>query len=350
MLKLNKYNYNYASRLLHKFILNSNLLLNFFFEIEKKFFLKKKIKFKSLFITGLARSGSTILLDSLYKTGFFGSLKYSNLPFLTSPNLWSKLNFFSKKKNFKTERAHKDGIFIDNNSPEAFEEIFWKSQLNYLQKNNLFIEKKNINNIIKNLKIFINLILIKEKKFFYLSKNNNNLIRINLLNKKINNKKILIVFRNPIDHAISLFEQHKRFLKIQKNNKFVLEYMNMLYHNEFGKGHYPLLKNFKSKFLPNKLDYWIDYWISIYSYAQQNVYSDKYNDIFFLSYETLVSKPDLVLKKILNLFNLNLNSFNHDIIKNKTKKKKYNLKNINKMLELKAIGLYEQMKKEEIKI
>ena len=133
----NKKKYSFISKIFHKFVLNSNQRLKVLFEIEKLFFLKgnDNLHTQCLFITGLPRSGSTFFLQSLYNTNFFSSLKYSDMPFVTSPNLWSKINFF--KKNILThERAHQDGIHINLESPEAFEEIFWRSQLdnNYKEK------------------------------------------------------------------------------------------------------------------------------------------------------------------------------------------------------------------------
>ena len=79
---------------------------------------------KSLFITGLARSGSTILLNTLYETGQFASLKYSDMPFVVCPNIWSKINFMKKSNYEKKIRAHDDGIEFSITSPEAFEEVF----------------------------------------------------------------------------------------------------------------------------------------------------------------------------------------------------------------------------------
>ena len=103
--------------------------------MEKFFFISRaeKINVKSLFITGLARSGSTILLNTLYDTGKFASLKYSDMPFVVCPNIWSKINF-NKKNYYKKIRAHNDGVKFSATSPEAFEEVFWKSQINLENK------------------------------------------------------------------------------------------------------------------------------------------------------------------------------------------------------------------------
>ena len=45
------------------------------------------------------------------------------MPFILSPNIYSFLNLKSNIK--KSERFHGDGISIDLDSPEAFDEIFF---------------------------------------------------------------------------------------------------------------------------------------------------------------------------------------------------------------------------------
>ena len=52
------------------------------------------------------------------------------MPMILGPNIWSK--YFGKNvKNSKDQkRAHDDLIKINLNSPEAFEEVFWKLPLN----------------------------------------------------------------------------------------------------------------------------------------------------------------------------------------------------------------------------
>ena len=54
------------------------------------------------------------------------------MPFVLIPLLWSKLSGFVQSKQTKQERSHGDGIFIEHNSPEALEEVFWqiKNQTN----------------------------------------------------------------------------------------------------------------------------------------------------------------------------------------------------------------------------
>ena len=69
-----------------------------------------------------------------------------------------KLN--SKNSVLDHERAHNDGIKIDLQSPEAFEEVFWRSQLNSKYKDKIIykddyynekIPQKNLNHLLNSL-------------------------------------------------------------------------------------------------------------------------------------------------------------------------------------------------------
>ena len=79
--------------MLHKICLSSKLSKRTIFDLEKFFFYKENPSIKNkqhLFITGLPRSGTTALLNYIYKTNSFASLTYSDMPFVLSPNLFSK--------------------------------------------------------------------------------------------------------------------------------------------------------------------------------------------------------------------------------------------------------------------
>ena len=88
---------------------------------------------------------------------------------------------------------------------------------------------------------YILLILKRYKKNIYLSKNNNNILRLSNIIKSFPNSKIIIPFRNPIQQAYSLLNQHKNFLNLQRSNSFINHYMSFLVHHEFGKDHRPFL-------------------------------------------------------------------------------------------------------------
>ena len=74
---------------------------------------------KHVFITGLARSGTTALLYKMYSSEKFSSFTYKNLPFILSPNLARLFLYLTRRKTKLIERYHNDGLFIDSNSPEC---------------------------------------------------------------------------------------------------------------------------------------------------------------------------------------------------------------------------------------
>ena len=314
-------NYNFSQKILHKVTLSSNLIKKGMYEFEKIFFLKKNLieNFnKHVFISGLPRSGTTFLLEQIYNSGQFGSLTYNDMPYVMSPNIFSKLNYGANIE--KKERFHKDGIYINLESPEAFDEIFFSTF------NNDKISEEIAN--------YIFLILRKKNKRRYLSKNNLNYKRLKIIKKKLFNSIFLIPFRDPLQQSNSLLHQHLHFLNIQKKNKFILEYMNFLNHKEFGENH--LSWNEPIKF-NNYLDlnYWLEQWYLFYKDILNNFKNQK--NIFFVCYENLEDKN--YINKLLNIININ-QDFNFQ-----NKVKKINNFNFDKLLIENTKEIYQELKK-----
>ena len=61
--------------------------------------------------------------------------------------------------------------------------------------------------------------------------------RIDLIKTILPNSNFLIPFREPLQHAYSLLNQHIKFIKIQNQEDFIRRYLNYLVHNKFGKKH-----------------------------------------------------------------------------------------------------------------
>ena len=267
-------NYSGLQKFLHDFVLSKKFINKSLFELEKIIYLKNKdLKKQShIFISSLPRSGTTILLNFLFSSNEYASLIYKNMPFILSPNL-SKL--FNKSNIPKKERLHGDGITFDINSPEALDEIFFNN------------DEKFVKNELVN---YIQLILLSENKDKYLSKNNFNYKRIDLIHSILPNSIFLIPIREPLQHAYSLLNTHLHFRKLQQKNDFIRRYMNYLGHNEFGLNHIPWNNpiNFEDN---NDINYWLEQWTLFY----QNIL-DKYlssNNCFFIIYEKLIN-PDYI--------------------------------------------------------
>ena len=82
---------------------------------------------RHVFVSGLARAGTTILMRTFFDTGQFRSLSYRDMPFVLMPGIWKNLSKSFQKQEKAKERAHGDGIYVDFDSPEAFEEVFWRT-------------------------------------------------------------------------------------------------------------------------------------------------------------------------------------------------------------------------------
>ncbi len=315
-------NYNYIQKFLHDLVFSKKFINKSLFEFEKILFLKNN-NFKNnlhVFITGLSRSGTTSLLNFVHSSDQFASLKYKNMPFIFSPSI-SKL--FYKKNVNKKKRLHGDGIIYDLNSPEAFDEVFFNTD-------NKFIQNELTN--------FIQLICTSQNKEKYLSKNNLNYKRIDLIQSILPNSIFLITIREPLHHTYSLFNQHKRFCRLQKEDDFIRRYMNYLGHYEFGLDHKPWLEPINHH-NTDKINYWLEQWCLFYQNILNNYKSKK--KCFFVIYEKLTDKD--YVKKILNKIdvnkteNINLNHFQN------SNKKKLDL-DCNKDLVLKSNMLYEKFK------
>src|SRR6202007_2413928 len=81
-----------------------------------------------IFVTGLARAGTTVLLRQLHDSGCFRSLTYRDMPFPLAPNLWKRFSARWHQNREAQVRAHGDGVSVSADSPEALEELFWRIQ------------------------------------------------------------------------------------------------------------------------------------------------------------------------------------------------------------------------------
>ena len=271
-------NYSWLEQELHRFALSSQFMREVTFDFESTNISSSSESDNHIFITGLARGGTTILLNALYQSNVFASLSYADMPFVLAPNLWSRISFENKDLKLK-ERAHGDGIKVSTESPESFEEVFWKT---FAEEEDDELEEK--------LRVFVGNILRKNKKERYLSKNNQNIKRVGQVLSVFTQSKILVPFRDPIQHAYSLLTQHKKFIEESKNDKFISKYMKWIGHTEFGPNYIPIHNhnlNFQNDL---EINHWIEQWYLTYKDSLQLLKNKK--NLHFISYEKLCLDKD----------------------------------------------------------
>lgn len=283
--------YSYLDKFLHRIALASPAIGEAAFDLEKALFLKSAPPEGAgahVFVTGLARSGTTILLREIHRSGQFGSLAYADMPFVLASNGWAAVTRrFSKSPETKT-RAHGDGIAVDTDSPEALDEVFWRVMAGdeYIGPDALRPHTPDAA-VLAAFDAYIRLILRRTGRERYLSKNNNNILRLPALMAHYPHAIFLIPVRKPLAHAMSLLSMHKRF---SQSEPFTRNYMTWLAHHEFGATHRPFRFSEGAAGAgggdPDTLEYWLGLWLATYRHLYEAVSQGPANAVF-VPYEQL---------------------------------------------------------------
>lgn len=284
--------YSRASKFLHHIALNYPALCELQFDIERRLMQGSLAPSKDgshVFVCGLARAGTTILMRSIYESKEFSSLTYRDMPFVLAPNTWSTMQRDSQRYMEEEERAHGDGLLVDFDSPEALEEVFWRlfCRADYLLADRLVPHEVD-NETTKKFRDYVSMVNLRHERSRYLSKNNNNILRIDAICTAFPDARVLIPFRDPVEQARSLLSQHHRFLKAHQTDAFTRKYMAWLAHHEFGSDHRPFhfVERSLSSDKPSNISYWLDRWNDCYSFLL-NHYEQERSRVKFVCYENM---------------------------------------------------------------
>lgn len=286
--------YGLLSRLLHRLALGVPAIAEASFDAEQALLGKEPVSAPSgrhVFVAGLARSGTTVLMRSLFETGEFCSLTYRDMPFVLAPGLWSRIAGGSRRDRDATQRAHGDGVMVDFDSPEALEEVFWRIFCGpaYIRDDRLVAMRASAETVDR-FRRYVAVILERYGCARYLSKNNNNILRLGSLIEAFPSARIVVPFRDPLQQAHSLLNQHRRFREQSGADKFTTRYMTWLAHHEFGADHRPFEWGMPAApdLAPDTLDYWLAQWIGVYEHLLQDV-RQRREHVRVFSYELFCS-------------------------------------------------------------
>ena len=196
-----------------------------------------------VFLTGLARSGTTILLEELSKVPGVGTHRYRDFPFLMTPWLWNGFLDLFRVAQEAVERPHKDRIQITTESPEAFEEPLW--QFFFPQQHSgaalhRLAGDQRYDDFEAFFKDHIRKILLVRRQQRYLSKENYNVVRIEYLAKVFPDARFIVPIRHPFTHVESLVRQHALFCDYARGDARVPHYLAAAGHYEFGPQRVPI--------------------------------------------------------------------------------------------------------------
>lgn len=273
--------YNLVDRGLHRAAFCTPLVQRALSELENDLFRRELAGVEStreVFITGLPRAGTTLLLELLYATGEFRTYTYRDMPFVLAPLLWRSVSRLFRKPAVESDRAHEDGMKIGFDSPEAFEEVVWMTYLADAIVRGDTLATLSIDDVtdesVAAIRASVRKVLAPSRgagRVRYLSKNNANIARLDVLTKLFPEATVVVVFREPYAHVASLARQHRLFTKKHAEDEFARQYMRWLGHFEFGANFKPIDFDgwIGAEGVPADVDatFWLRYWTAAYRYA-----------------------------------------------------------------------------------
>ncbi len=198
-----------------------------------------------LFVTSLPRAGTTVMLTALHGVPGVATHLYRDMPFVMAPLLWSRLSGAFAKPGGVRERAHGDGIEVGYDSPEAFEEVIWRAfwpdkfRQDHIELWRETDARDDASAFFR--RHFRKIVALRcDGEGRYVSKNNGNIARLDLLPVMFPGAHIVVPLRDPIEHAASLLRQHENFAEQHARDPFVKRYMRDIGHLEFGELHTPI--------------------------------------------------------------------------------------------------------------
>ncbi|HWA49461.1 MAG TPA: sulfotransferase [Dongiaceae bacterium] len=199
---------------------------------------------RPIYIAGLARSGSTILLETLARHPEVATHRYRDFPFLFTPYLWNRwLDLMPRPNERPAERSHADGITVTSESPEAFEEVLWMAFFPYLHdpsRSNV-LDRSTRNAAFEHFyRDHQRKLLAARRRTRYVAKGNYNVSRLGYLLRLFPKARIIVPVRDPVWHIASLMKQHALFLRGQDGNPKAARHLRRVGHYEFGQDRRPM--------------------------------------------------------------------------------------------------------------
>lgn len=192
---------------------------------------------KPIFIAGLARSGTTILLELLAGHPHIATHRYCDFPFIFTPFWWHEVLKRAPREHAELEeRAHGDGLPVGPDSPEAMEEPLWMTFFPHIHArgtSQVLDERTSHPAFEQFYGDHIRKLLLSRGQR-YLSKGNYNIARLQYLLKLFPDARFVVPIRHPRSHVASLIKQHKLFADGETRHPRALQHMRHVGHFEFG--------------------------------------------------------------------------------------------------------------------
>ena len=269
---------------------------------------------KPIYVAGLARSGTTILLEVLASHPEVATHQYRDFPFLFIPYWWRQtLDRSAPAPGAARERAHGDRLMVTPHSPEAMEEMLWMAFFNRLHdprvRNTLDagaahprFERFYADHIKK--------LLLISGRSRYAAKGNYNLSRMEYLLKLFPDARFVLPVRSPREQIASLIKQHKLFSAAAREHPRSVAHLDRVGHFEFGlhrtcinvDGHAEVIESIESLWREGQhARGWARYWATLYRWVASRLASSESlrRATLVLRYEQLCDDSEESVRRLL---------------------------------------------------
>lgn len=270
---------------------------------------------RPVFICGLARSGTTVLLDLFSRLEPVGTHRYRDFPFLLAPCWWNWCGERLGRSEHPVERPHKDRIKITKESPEAFEEPIWRyffPLVSDADRRHVLGREHRDADFDAFFSDHIRKVLLLRGKRRYVSKGNYNITRLAYLADLFPDARFVIPVRHPVDHVRSLVRQHRLFTEYGEKDPRVPRYLRFAGHFEFGVQRMPI--NVDADETSRIMDAWtrqddaLGYaiaWRTVYGHALAAAEEPGLGDrMRFVHYEDFCERTESVMAELLRFCGL----------------------------------------------
>lgn len=267
---------------------------------------------RPIYVTGLARSGTTILLEILARHPEVATHRYRDFPMLFTPYAWNRwLELVPRKEEAPAERSHGDGIAVTSESPEAFEEPLWMAFFPELHDatQSAVLDGATHHPLFERFyRDHIRKLLAVRGRRRYVAKGNYNVTRIGYLAKLFPDARFVIPVRHPVWHIASLMKQHRLFLDGQRDNPAARRHLRRVGHFEFGEDRRPIrISNGATTAeivalwqAGEEVRGWARYWAQVHHHIADLMGREQGAAIRIVRYEDLCASSQATLRDVLD--------------------------------------------------
>ena len=193
---------------------------------------------RPIFVCGMARAGTTIMLDLLSRHPEVACHRYRDMAQPFMPYVWNRLlDKLPLPMDQAVDRIHHDGILVTRNSPEAVEEAIWNQFFPALHDESqcaVLTETTRHPAFEACYAATISKLVLAQGRTRYLSKANYNLTRMAYIARLFPQARFIVPVREPEAHFVSWVKQHRLFLDLQQRDPRWHRAVKLVGHHEFG--------------------------------------------------------------------------------------------------------------------